>query len=294
MMLTRKLQESLRFSRVFTVLIFVLLMMIGNSFSVFAKQSKKQCFTEVDYCIEGRLLEYWLQNGGLPVFGYPISPQFEDRIERETVQVQWFERARLELHPQGLPPYDVLLGRLGVEVLKNYGDDWKPSDSPQKKAGCRFFVETGYNICGKFLRAWREYGLELDGIAGKSEVENLALFGYPISEPRFERLGDGKLYLVQWFERTRFEEHGGEIYPYDVLFGLLGSELLANEVPTPTISVAPTASLTPISTLTPTRRPRPRPSEVPESTPTSTSIPYPQPPNPALTPLPTRIPYPIP
>ena len=36
-----------------------------------------------------------------------------DGIER---QVQWFERARFELHPQNAPPYNVLLGLLGNEI----------------------------------------------------------------------------------------------------------------------------------------------------------------------------------
>jgi hypothetical protein len=30
--------------------------------------------------------------------------------------VQWFERARFEHHPENDPPYDVLLGLLGVEM----------------------------------------------------------------------------------------------------------------------------------------------------------------------------------
>jgi hypothetical protein len=43
----------------------------------------------------------------------------------------------------------------------------------------------------------------------------------PISEPQVETLPDGRLILVQWFERARFEDHG----PDGVLFGLLGDEL---------------------------------------------------------------------
>jgi hypothetical protein len=30
--------------------------------------------------------------------------------------VQWFERARFELHPENKPPYNVLLGLLGNEL----------------------------------------------------------------------------------------------------------------------------------------------------------------------------------
>jgi hypothetical protein len=35
--------------------------------------------------------------------------------------VQWFERARFELHPENQPPYNVLFGLLGNEVLAQGG-----------------------------------------------------------------------------------------------------------------------------------------------------------------------------
>jgi hypothetical protein len=34
-------------------------------------------------------------------------------------QIQWFERARVELHPENAAPYNVLLGLLGNEVRNN-------------------------------------------------------------------------------------------------------------------------------------------------------------------------------
>lgn len=63
---------------------------------------------------------YWEQFGGLAVFGHPISEEFEEvnADTGETLRVQYFERQRFEWHP-GVNPlrYDVLLGRLGAELL---------------------------------------------------------------------------------------------------------------------------------------------------------------------------------
>ncbi len=83
-----------------------------------------RCFPETGQCIDGRIREFWEQNGGLPVFGFPVAPQREEQVEGRPVQVQWFERNRLELHPENARPYDVLLGRLGVDRLNQQGRDW--------------------------------------------------------------------------------------------------------------------------------------------------------------------------
>src|SRR5918911_1401083 len=106
-----------------------------------AAQTDQRCFPETNECIAGRIREFWEQNGGLTVFGFPITPQQEEQIEGKPFQVQWFERNRLELHPENTRPYDVLLGRLGADRLVQQGRDWFsfPKSAPQ--AGCRFFAE---------------------------------------------------------------------------------------------------------------------------------------------------------
>lgn len=184
-----------------------------------------RCFVEYGVCIAGRIREFWEQNGGLPVFGAPITPQMHESIEGESLQVQWFERVRLELHPQNEPPYDVLVSRLGVERLEQQGRSWWEFPRSTAQDGCRFFAETQHNICGEMLEAWRANGLALDGQAAISEAESLALFGMPISDVQTETLGDGREYRVQWYERARLELHPENEPPYRVLFGLLGSEV---------------------------------------------------------------------
>ncbi len=192
-------------------------------------QDDQRCFSETNQCISGRLRQFWEQNGGLPVFGLPITPQQEATIEGQVVQVQWFERNRLELHPQNAPPHDVLLGRLGVDALVQQGRDWHtfPTSAPQ--AGCRYVAETQQNICGDILSTWQAQGLELDGLPGSSDAESLALFGLPLSAAHTETLTDTEgtttTLTVQWFERARFEIHPQQPPPFRVQLGLLGSEL---------------------------------------------------------------------
>jgi hypothetical protein len=202
------------------------------------------CFSETGFCISGRIREYWEQNGGLPVFGYPITAQQAETVEGQSVQVQWFERNRLELHPENERPYDVLLGRLGAGYLEQQGRNWFTFPTSQPRDGCRFFAETGHNVCGEFLNYWRSNGLEIDGRPGKTEAESLALFGLPLSDEQTETF-DGKEYTVQWFERARFEFHPENQPPFNVLLGLLGNEMRATTGP----PSAPAAPETPVGQI---------------------------------------------
>lgn len=185
----------------------------------------ERCFVEVPYCISGRIGEFWEENGGLMVFGFPTSSQYEEIIEGKPYQVQWFERNRMELHPEKPRPYDVLLGRLGVEMLELQGIDWWQFPTGSDQPGCVYFAETRHSVCGDFLDTWRAHGLEVDGNAGYSMKDNLALFGYPVSEPMTEVLEDGQEHTVQYFERVRMEHHPENDAPYTMLFGLLGNEI---------------------------------------------------------------------
>jgi hypothetical protein len=183
-------------------------------------------FAETGHQVCGRLLEYWEQNGGLPVFGFPITDQSAQQVEGKSFQVQVFERNRLELHPENGPPYDVLLGRLGFDSLVAQGRDWNRFGKVDPGMP-HYFRETGHAIAPQFWGYWSSHGLEFDGQPGKSFEESLALFGFPLSEPVMERSAtDGGTYLTQHFERARFEFHPENAgTPYEVLLGLLGREL---------------------------------------------------------------------
>jgi hypothetical protein len=215
--------QGLRRQRIALVLGLTLLAAALPSREAWAQRSQR-CFAETGLCIEGRIREFWEQHGGLPVFGLPITPQQEQLVEGQPRQVQQFERNRLELHPHNPRPYDVLLGRLGVDRLSGQGRDWFQFPKSAAQAGCQFFPQTGHNVCGDILKAWRASGLEFDGRAGKSAAESLALFGLPVSDAQPETI-EGREYIVQWFERARFELHPENAPPYNVLLGLLGREI---------------------------------------------------------------------
>jgi hypothetical protein len=73
-----------------------------------------------------QFVEYWRSHGGLPVFGYPISEPFVEASQADgrPYLVQYFERNRLEYHPELPEAYRVSLGLLGTEVLTARG--WLP------------------------------------------------------------------------------------------------------------------------------------------------------------------------
>jgi plastocyanin len=175
-------------------------------------------FPETGFTVEGDFLFYWRTHGlefgdydvsyreSLALFGYPISAPFTETIEGKPYTVQYFERARFELHPESADPeYRVLLGQFGRII--------RPVDPPVARVpGAAYFEETGHNLSGRFLEYWEENG-------------GLAVFGFPLSEEFEQELG-GKTYRVQYFERARFEAHPENQPPYDVLLGQFGRIVL--------------------------------------------------------------------
>ncbi|NJP06935.1 MAG: S8 family serine peptidase [Chloroflexaceae bacterium] len=183
-----------------------------------AVQNPAFTFAETGQTLEGRFYQFWQQHGGLPVFGYPLTPQHTRDHQANGQMMQQFERARFEYHPQNAAPYDVLLGHLGTEALQAQGVDWRTfSTVDHAPDGCLFFAETGHSLCGAFQSYWQSHGLEFDGQPGSSFAESLALFGLPLSEPHQALAEDGSLLTVQWFERARFEYHPNNAEPYQVL-----------------------------------------------------------------------------
>jgi hypothetical protein len=192
-----------------------------------AHAAARLCFREAPDCIEGRFAEYWQQNGGLAVFGLPLGPARQERVGGGAYLAQRFERNRFELHPENARPYDVLLGRLGDELLRRQGRDWRSLPRLSGPPGdlCFFSRATGHAVCGDFFVYFRAHGLSFDGRRGFSEAESIALFGLPLAEPAMETNSSGDRVLTQWFERARFEYHPANPAPYKVLLGRLGAEI---------------------------------------------------------------------
>jgi hypothetical protein len=168
------------------------------------------CFDQTGHCIAGLFLTYWNDHGGLARNGYPLTDERVEVLEDgHPYTVQYFERVRLEYHPESLAPYNVLLGQFGRDI--HPADP--PAPPPQGPANdTRYFSTTGHNVRGPFLDYWYAHG-------------GLTQFGYPISEQVTQQLEDGHTYEVQYFERARFEYHPENQPPYDVLLGLLGKQL---------------------------------------------------------------------
>jgi hypothetical protein len=204
-------------------------------------QSGAMCFkvTGINNCVTGRFREFWERNGGLTVFGYPITPQRNEQShdDGKLYEVQWFERARFELHPELPQPYDVLLGRIGDDLLLQQGTDWKAIPAEKgPKPGCRWFAETRHNVCDqlrgpRFKTFWETHGVQGSGL-GRYQ-RSLALFGLPLTEARMETNFRGERVLTQWFERARLEYHPSSQQNERVL---LGAETYPNAPPPPSVN----------------------------------------------------------
>jgi 5'-nucleotidase len=163
------------------------------------------CFNQpgVTACVAPEFRAFWEKNGGLPVFGYP-----QDSAKQENgYLVQYFERQRLELHPENAAPYGILLGRINDDALTKEGRSWLDfPKNTQINGQCQLFGETQQTICGEFYHYWISHGLDL-GDPGVSYRESLGLWGLPLSPPQMEINLDGGNVLTQHFERARFEMH---------------------------------------------------------------------------------------
>ncbi|HEY0070172.1 MAG TPA: hypothetical protein VGE04_09420 [Chloroflexia bacterium] len=162
----------------------------------------------------GRFLEYWDGHGGLAQQGYPISNNMLEvsPVDGKSYNVQYFERAVCEYHPDLARPNDVLLSLLGRLAYESKYPNGAPNQKANTGPGAVKFPETGHVAGGKFLQYWQEHG-------------GLAQQGYPVSE-EFTEVSelDGKPYTVQYFERAVFEIHPENAgTPYEVLLSQLGT-----------------------------------------------------------------------
>ena len=147
---------SPRKSRLLAVLL--LLLSVALFGGTARAQPSQRCFPETGQCIAGPIRAYWERNGGLAIFGYPITPQQTETVEGTwTGPTQWFERDRLEDHSgegQG-----VLAGRLGARFLELSNTPWQAFPAARDYAGgCQFFAETGHSLCEPFESYWRANG----------------------------------------------------------------------------------------------------------------------------------------
>ena len=81
-------------------------------------------FTQTDHNLPEPFLSFWLGNGQVAGIGYPVSEPFDEynTFDNQTRQVQYFERAELELTKAPDGSQQVSLGALGLQKYKQrYG-----------------------------------------------------------------------------------------------------------------------------------------------------------------------------
>jgi hypothetical protein len=187
--------------------------------------ASQRCFAETLLCTRDRFHDYWAATGGLARHGYPLTGERRETLEDGAEHtVQYFERSRLELHPEHSPPYDVLLGQFGRRILATVGD--APTAPVAPLPGQVYFEATGHNVAPDFAAYWTANG----GLAG---------FGLPLTEEFDEFIqtgapGEGRVFRVQYFERARFERHPENAPPYDILLGQFGRRILEEQRHPPT------------------------------------------------------------
>jgi hypothetical protein len=178
-------------------------------------------FPETGHNLNGVFRRYWEANGGLAQFGYPKTEPFPEYnpADGKIYTVQYYERNRFEYHPElAGTKYEVLLGLLGNQMTEKQRAEGHGAFNRfpnMNYPGGTYFPETGHNLRNSFKAYWEQYG-------------GLAIYGYPTSE-EYEEVNpdDGKTYVVQYFERARFEYHPeNKGTKYEVLLGLLGNALL--------------------------------------------------------------------
>ncbi len=191
------------------------------------------CFpNQTQFCVDPRFADFWQRNdrhaitgetgNALRVFGYPIGAARIQAVDGEAVLAQPFENVIMQQPLDNTEPIRVTLQQVGLERLNQLGKSPPSPNQPSAsaRAGCRFFSDTGFTICGEFLNFWESNGLNLDNERRYSDPERIALFGRPVSpETRENGL------RVQWFERARLQY---DPFASNITIAPLGYEVTLN------------------------------------------------------------------
>ena len=164
-------------------------LLLSSMSAAYPQTSDGNClyFPETGHYVCDDFLEFYEARGGLEIFGYPLTEAFDDPTRG--LRVQYFQRARMEYHPQNPDPYTVQLGLLVDELDYRFPAASSMQIPPFNSLIQQYFPETGHVVSYAFLDYFREKG-------------GLDVFGFPRSEFMYE---EG--YVVQYFQRVRMEWH---------------------------------------------------------------------------------------
>ena len=92
-------------------------------------------FEETQHMLNEPFLSFWHEKGGVEAFGYPISEPLWDYVGHEMLQVQYFERGRLERHTvaEGVPD-KIAISNLGRDLALLRGHDIRAIKKPEIQA----------------------------------------------------------------------------------------------------------------------------------------------------------------
>jgi hypothetical protein len=139
-------------------------------------------FPQTGHTVRGEFWQFLQRYGGVESLGYPLT----EEITVEGWTVQYFEKGRLERHPENEAAYRITVAWLG-DLLHRRRPPISPSDIPvANDSDRRYFPKTGHTVSGEFLHYFDAHG-------------GTVRFGLPISEPF---LWQGQ--LTQDFQSARF------------------------------------------------------------------------------------------
>jgi hypothetical protein len=160
--------------------LFVFCLLAISWSSANAQDPNNQYFPETGHNVQGDFLRFYnaIPNPTI-LYGYPITEEF---TRKDGLQVQYFQRARFEYHPELPNGQRVVLTDLGTQM-------YTPSTqlNISNPFACHLYAETDISVCFAFLDFYNHYGGPLQ-------------FGYPISPFEYH---DGL--IVQYFQRARLE-----------------------------------------------------------------------------------------
>ena len=162
-----------------------------------------QYFPQTGHFVRDEFMAYFNTHGGVKVFGYPITEDFQDNYDAGC-RVQHFQKARMDLvagffgAPRiRLAPVGELLG-FGAPPISS--ENIPPSSDPN----VRYYPQTGHTLGYAFKTFFDFNG-------------GLEVFGYPITELLIENER-----IVQYFQRAKMEWHPDKPNEERVQLGNLG------------------------------------------------------------------------
>lgn len=175
------MQFNLRIGWFVAVVIVILVACQGQPVSS-AAEGESHYFIETSHTVRDDFWRFFNTYGGVESLGYPLT----EEIKVDGWTVQYFEKGRLERHPENKPAYRITVGWLG-ELLQRRRPPLPSELIPRAgDSNRRYFPETGHTLSGDFLRYFDAHG-------------DTVRFGLPISEPF---LMEGR--LTQDFQSSRF------------------------------------------------------------------------------------------